>query len=96
MSMNGGYVMIDGMGIDLTSEVSQTKTGLFANLKKVIATGKPVFAYNLNWGTGSNKALSPLPVFVQQWSDDLIVATCSILKVNITSEDAVTVESLVS
>lgn len=95
MSMSGGYVMIDAMGIDLTSGSSQTKTGLFARLKEVLATGKPVFAYNLNWGTGSNKYLSPLPIFVQQWSSDLIVATCSILKVNITSEDAVTVESLV-
>ena len=94
--MNGGYVMLDAAGIDLTAQSSKTVSGMFAKCQEVFDTGKPVFAYNLEWGTGSNQALSPLPVFLQKWSSTLFVATCSILKVTVTNEDSVTVESLVS
>ena len=94
--MNGGYVLLDAAGIDLTAQSAKTVSGIFAKCQEVFDTGKPVFAYNLAWGTDSNKALSPLPVFLQKWSDNLFVATCSILKVNVTNEDSVTVESLVS
>ena len=93
--LNGGYIMFDAEGVDLTSGSSQTKTGMFKKLEKVLAANKPVFAYNVNWGTGSNKYLTPLPVFIQKWSSTLIVLTCSILKVEVTNEDAITVTSLV-
>lgn len=94
--MNGGYVLLDAAGIDLTAQSAKTVSGIFAKCQEVFDTGKPVFAYNLAWGTDSNKKLSPLPVFLQKWSSTLFVATCSILKVNVTNEDSVTVESLVS
>lgn len=94
--MNGGYVMLDAAGIDLTAQSAKTVSGMFAKCQEAFDTGKPVFAYNLEWGTDSNKALSPLPVFLQKWSANLFVATCSILKVNVTNEDSVTIESLVS
>ena len=93
--LNGGYIMFDAEGVDLTSDSTQTKAGMFNKLKKVLGANKPVFAYNVNWGTGSNKYLTPLPVFVQQWSSTLIVLTCSILKVEVTNEDVITVTSLV-
>lgn len=93
--LNGGYIMFDAEGVDLTSVSTQTKTGMFNKLKKVLEANKPVFAYNVNWGTGSNKYLTPLPVFIQQWSSTLIVLTCSILKVEVTNEDVITVTSLV-
>lgn len=94
--MNGGYVLLDAAGIDLTAQSAKTVSGIFAKCQEAFDTGKPVFAYNCAWGTDSNKKLSPLPVFLQKWSSTLFVATCSILKVNVTNEDSVTVESLVS
>lgn len=92
--MNGGYVMVDGKGLDLTSNESQTITGLFKDLDNAIKTGKPVFGYNCVWGVNNDKPLSPLPIFLQKWNDDLIVGTCSILNVNITSSDVVTIDNL--
>lgn len=92
--MNGGYVMIDAAGVDLTAAEAKTVSGLFAKCEDAFKTGKPVFAYNVSWGSGSNKKLSPLPIFLQKWSSTLFVATCSILKVDITNEDSVTVTNL--
>ena len=92
--MNGGYVMVDGKGLDLTANESQTINGLFADLKEAIATGKPIFAYNLVWGANNNAPLTPICFFAQKWNDNLIVCTSSILKIDVTNEDAVTVTDL--
>lgn len=92
--MNGGYVMVDGKGLDLTADSSQTISGLFNDLKNAMKTGKPVFGYNCVWGVNSDAPLSPICFFVQQWSENLIVCTSSILKVDVTNEDVVTITNL--
>lgn len=94
--MNGGYVMVDGKGLDLTANESQTINGLFQALKDAFATGKPVFGYNCVWGANSDAPLSPIGFFVQIWNENLIVCTSSILKIDVTNEDVVTITSLVS
>ena len=75
---NGGYQIIDCGGLDMTDNQEQTITGLFAKAKKACDDGQFVLATNIVWGTNSDAPLTPLPVFLQQWNADLIVATCSI------------------
>lgn len=92
--MNGGYVMVDGKGLDLTSVSTQTISGLFKALKDAFATGKPVFGYNCVWGANNDAPLSPIGFFVQIWNENLIVCTSSILKIDVTNEDVVTITNL--
>ena len=94
--MNGGYVMVDGKGLDLTSQSTQTISGLFKALKDAIATGKPIPGYNCVWGVNNDAPLTPISFFAQQWNENLIVCTASILKIDVTNEDEVTITSLVS
>ncbi|MBO7731369.1 MAG: hypothetical protein J6S67_02400 [Methanobrevibacter sp.] len=91
----GGYQIIDCGGLDMTDNQEQIITGLFKKAKKACEDGTFVLASNIVWGINSDAPLTPLPVFLQQWNDDLIVATCSIYSVNITSADKCTVVSLV-
>lgn len=93
---NGGYQIIDCGGLDMTDSDPQTISGLFAKAKKACEDGKPVYASNCVWGVNSDAPLTPLPCFLQKWSDNLIVATCSVKSVQITDEDVCTVVDLVS
>lgn len=94
--MNGGYYMVDLKGLDLTSAETQTISGLFADVKKGIASGKPLFGYNAVWGSNSDSPMTPIPFFAQQWNNSLVVGTASILNISCTNADVVTVTSLVS
>ena len=48
--MNGGYVMIDAKGLDLTKgSTSQTIAGIYDEVKKSFESNKPIFAYNCVW-----------------------------------------------
>ena len=42
---NGGYVMIDGAGIDLETETKQTNATIFPEIAKCEKLGKPVLFY---------------------------------------------------
>ena len=92
--MNGGYVMVDCTGVDLTKtgDTTQTKSGIYTALKTAFATGKPLVAYGMIWGTG--KPMSPIPFFMQEWSSTLIVCTASILNIAVTNEDVITITDL--
>ena len=92
--MNGGYYMVDCKGLDLTDDSTQTISGLFADMKKAIASGKPLVAYNCVWGANSDSPLTPIQFFAQNWTDSLIVGTASILNITVTDHDVVTVTSL--
>lgn len=91
----GGYQIIDCGGLDMTDGNEQTITGLFNKAKKACDDGTFVLAKNIVWGSNNDQPLTPLPVFLQQWNADLIVATCSIYSVRITKADKCTVVSLV-
>ena len=94
--MKGGYFMIDCKGLDLTDETEQTISGLYAQMQKGLASGKPLMAYNCVWGSNSDSPLSPIHFFAQQWTDGLVVGTASILNITCSSADKVNVTSLVS
>ena len=94
MKQNGGYYMVDCGGLDLTDSSEQTITGLFNRMKKAIASGKPLIAYNCVWGSNSDAPLTPIHFFAQRWSDTMVVGTASILNITCTSADKVTVVDL--
>lgn len=91
----GGYQIIDCKGLDLTDSNEQTISGLYAKVKKAVDDGEFMLATGCVWGDNSDAPLTPLPFFAQQWSDSMIVCTCSIKNVQITNKDKVTVVSLV-
>lgn len=93
--MNGGYIMIDCKGLDLTSNEEQTISGLYNDMVNAIKTGKPLVAYNCVWGSNNDSPMTPIPFFAQNWTDSLVVGTASILNISCTSADKVTVTSLV-
>ena len=92
--MNGGYYMVDLKGLDLTSDSTQTISGLYAEMQKGIASGKPLVGYNAVWGSNSDSPMTPICFFAQQWSEGLVVGTASILNIACTSSDVVTVTDL--
>lgn len=94
--LKGGYFMIDCKGLDLTSDSEQTISGLYAQMQKGLANGKPLMAYNCVWGTNSDAPLSPIHFFAQQWTTGLVVGTASILNITCTDADKVNVTSLVT
>lgn len=93
--MNGGYIMVDCKGLDLTSNEEQTISGLYDDMVNAIKTGKPLVAYNCVWGSNNDSPMTPIPFFAQNWTDSLVVGTASILNISCTKADKVTVTSLV-
>lgn len=93
--MNGGYIMVDCKGLDLTSNEEQTISGLYNDMIKAIDSGKPLVAYNCVWGSNNDSPMTPINFFAQKWSDSLVVGTASTLNISCTSADKVTVISLV-
>ena len=92
--MTSGYTLIDCRGLDLTSESEQLLPGMYAQLRTAMIIGKPLIGCNCYWGSG--KPLTPIHFFANQWCDGLIVCTSSILNINVTSSDVVTIQNLVT
>ena len=92
--MNGGYVMIDCMGLDLTDESTQTINGIYDKVETAYKTGKPVFANNCEWGTGL--VMSPIPIMVIPLNSGVYTCTAATLQINIDDENGVTITNLVS
>lgn len=90
--MNGGYVMFDCRGLDLSSSSEQKKDGIYADAIRAISLNKPVQAFNCNY---DGAEMSPVPVTVHM-SGSTIIASANVLQVFITSGDVCTVQSLVS
>lgn len=91
--MVSGYTIIDCKGLDLTSEEEQSRPGMYAQLKTAMIIGKPLIGINCTWGEG--KPLTPIHFFANQYAENLIVCTSSILNINVTSADKITVQNLV-
>lgn len=92
--MNGGYVMIDCTGLDLTDESKQTISGIYDKVETAYKTGKPVYANNCNWGTGL--VMSPIPVMVLPLSSGIFTCTAATLQITVDDENGVTIINLVS
>ena len=88
--MNGGYVMFDCMGLDLSKSAKQTFTGIYANANAAFNLGKPVFAYNCNY---DGAEFTPVPVMCHK-SGTSIIASAGVLQVWIGEDDGCTVVNL--
>lgn len=92
--MNGGYVLIDCKGMDLTKgSTEQTINGLFARVKEAEKTGKPIYATNCVWG--DNGGVSPINVMTMNSSETLVICTAPTLQIYVNSTDVVTITSMV-
>lgn len=91
--MKGGYVLVDCKGLDLTSESTQTITGLYAKVKAAMATGKMIIAENMIWG--DDGTISPVHVFaIDMGSTYGIYCTASTLQIRISPADVVTIVNM--
>lgn len=91
--MNGGYVMVDCTGIELTSVVKQTITGIYNQVKRAVATNKPIFAVNCTW---EQDVMTPIQVMVTPRSSGNYIATASTLQLEIDESDGVTIINMIS
>lgn len=92
--MNGGYVMIDCTGVDLTKgSTEQNVSGIYSRTRECMASGKPIVANNCVWGT--NGIVTPIAVMAIQFPGYIIV-TASTLQIVITENDVITIVNLVS
>ena len=91
--MNGGYFLIDGTGLNLLADSSQTITGIYKNTKAAIDSGKPIWVCGMEYGSGV--PLTPVPIFCIEQGGE-ICGSSSILQVWIAQNDSVRVVSLLS
>lgn len=93
--MNGGYIMIDCTGLDLTKgNTVQTITGLYSRVKNAMKVNKPIYCNNAVWGYYGK--ISPIACFANMSSTTDIIITSSTLQIIVTENDDVTIENLVS
>lgn len=94
MNLAGGYFMLDGGGLDLTTgSTPVTISGIYDRCKTAINSPKEIVAYNLKYAT---KNVSPVPCFGWQIADDEIVLVSATIHVHVKSTDAVTTIDVVS
>ena len=92
--MNGGYIMVNCEGLDLTKGMTpQTITGLYDACQSAMKTGKPICAYNCAWGL---IPMTPIPVFLVQINATQVIATSSTLQVVVNNNDSVTINNMVA
>ncbi len=89
--MNGGYIMIDWGGVELTSETAQTIAGIYSATKAALETGKMVVVTNCK---DSGTALSPFPAIIKAGAEAL-VCTIPNYQITITNSNSVTVTSTI-
>ena len=86
MSMKGGYVLVNAIGVDL-NVASATIAGIYEKFDRAIGTGKLIIVQNV---VNDDAALSPAAV-VATVSSGVIGFTIEGATVAITAEDAVTI-----
>lgn len=90
--MNSGYIMLDGGGIDLSSDSSQSITGSWNRAVTALASNKPIWAYNTKYGSG--KPLSPVPVFGWYLSATSLVLVGATLHIIVSNDDSCVVQDV--
>ena len=83
--MNGGYAMIDFSGVDLND--LGTKTGIYAETKKAIETGKPLVLCGL---VNGEQAFSPIVGFGGVESATSVFVSFFPVTLHISNADAIT------
>ena len=91
--MNGGYIMIDCMGLDLTKgDTPQVIDGIYATVSTAMSTGKPMIAVSCMW---DDAPITPISVFAIQTGTNQITVTSSTLQVIISVNDSIVIHSMV-
>lgn len=91
--MVGGYAMIDCKGLELTSESSQTITGLYRSVQEAVKSNKPVYAYNCEW---EDDIMTPVSVMITPRSNNTYIATASTLQIVVAPDDSVTIINMLA
>ena len=86
MSMNGGYVLVNAVGVDL-NEASATVAGIYNKFVNAIGTGKLIIVQNI---VNDDVSLSPAAIVVTVESGVVSFAIGG-ATVSITAKDAVTI-----
>ena len=86
MSMKGGYVLVNAVGVDL-NVASATIDGIYAKFDNAVNTGKLIIVQNI---VNDDDALTPAAVIATVTSG-VISFSIGTATVSITNEDAVTI-----
>lgn len=86
MSMNGGYVLVNAVGVDL-NEASATVAGIYNKFVNAIGTGKLIIVQNI---VNDDVSLSPAAI-VATVESGVVSFAIGGATVSITAEDAVTI-----
>ena len=92
--MNGGYIMVDCTGMDLRETDPQTISGIYEQVETAYKTNKPVYAVNIAWGDAGY--MSPVAVMICKTGAKQYSATSATLRIDITDQDAVTINNYIS
>ena len=85
---NGGYVLVDATGIDLSDSTSQSVTGIWEKAKIAVSAGKPIVAGGLVYGDWE---VTPVTCFAFLISSTEIAFISATLHIHIKSDDSVLV-----
>ena len=86
--MNGGYILVDGKGINL-NQLPTVVPGLYARFDEAIASKKMAVVSNFTLG---GEALSPFPASLNRVSDTTILAIGP-TKITVTEDDTVDIHA---
>ena len=84
--MNGGYIMVDCVGLDLGDP--GTVTGLYNKVKTAVNAGKPVVLHNLKNGT---QKFSPIVAYGGEESSTSVFLSFFPITLHISNLDVVTI-----
>lgn len=86
--MIGGYIILDGGGLDLTTgSTPVTINGIWNAATAAMKSGKPIIATNLKYGSAP---VTPVPCFGWVLADDEVVLVSATIHVHIKDNDKVT------
>lgn len=86
--MNGGYIMVNCKGLELTETDPQSVDGIWEAAKEAIKANKPIVAYNSFY---ANSPVSPVTCFGWALSATEIVIVGATLHIHVKSDNTATV-----
>lgn len=86
-----GYILVDCTGINLLAGEKQTVTGIFSKSTEAYESDKPIWAINLQYGSGVK--MTPVPVMAIKEGGKYCFSA-SILQIWIDEDDGVEVVNL--
>lgn len=86
--MNGGYIMVNCKGLELTETDPQSIEGIWEAAQEAIKANKPIIAYNSLYATAP---VSPVTCFGWALSATEIVIVGATLHIHVKSDNTATV-----